>query len=425
MKVLYFHQHFSTPKGSVGTRSYAMARHLLQRGHQVTMVCGSYGGGETGLSMPFAQGSRRGWVDDIEVIEFDLAYSNHDGIVKRARTFVRFAWRSVRLALTEHFDLLFATTTPLTAGIPGIFARWLRGKPFVFEVRDLWPELPRAMGAIRNPLVLGAMSVLEWASYRSAHRLIGLSPGIVDGITRLGVPRSRIALIPNGCDLDIFTDKAAPWRPASIPASDLMAVFAGTHGMANGLDAALDAAAELKRRGRTDIKLLLIGQGKLKAALQTRAQQERLDNVVFNDPINKFALAGLMAATDVGMQILANVPAFYYGTSPNKFFDYIAAGLPVLNNYPGWLADLITKHQCGFAVPPNDAGAFADALERAADNRPALQAMGQRAHTLATSEFDRRILADRWVDWLEGALARKDVAPAADTAGRSVSDIDR
>lgn len=93
--------------------------------------------------------------------------------------------------MTEEYDLVFATTTPLTAGIPGIFARWLRGKAFVFEVRDLWPELPKAMGVITNPVVLGMMSVLEWLSYRSAHRLIGLSPGIVEGIERLGCRRTR------------------------------------------------------------------------------------------------------------------------------------------------------------------------------------------------------------------------------------------
>jgi len=220
---------------------------------------------------------------------------------------------------TERYDVLFATTTPLTAGIPGIFARWLRGKPFVFEVRDLWPELPRAMGVIKNPLVLWAMGVLEWASYRSAHRLIGLSPGIVEGITHRGVPRARIALVPNGCDLEIFSGDVEPWRPAQVQPGDLLAVFAGTHGLANGLDAVLDAAAELKRRGRDDIKLLLIGQGKLKPGLQARAQREGLGNVVFHDPVNKARLAGLMAATDVGIQSLANVPAFYYGTSPNKF----------------------------------------------------------------------------------------------------------
>ncbi len=402
MRVIYFHQHFSTPKGSTGIRSYEMARRLLAHGHQVTMVCGSYGGGETGLTKSFQEGRRRGSVDGIDIVEFDLTYSNADGFLKRATTFIKFALRSIGLAMTEKYDVLFATTTPLTAGIPGIAARWLRGKPFVFEVRDLWPELPRAMGVIRNPLLLWAMGVLEWASYRSAHRLVGLSPGIVDGIMHRGVHRDYIALVPNGCDLDIFSTPIEPWRPAEVPPSDLMAVFAGTHGMANGLDAVLDAAAELKRRGRDDIKLLLIGQGKLKAGLQARAATEGLSNVVFHDPVNKERLAGLMAATDVGLQLLANVPAFYYGTSPNKFFDYIAAGLPVLNNYPGWLAEMIEQHQCGFALPPDSPVAFADALERAAQDRTALKVMGERGLALARSTFPREALADKWVEWVTG-----------------------
>lgn len=407
MKVLYFHQHFSTPKGSTGIRSYEMARRLVARGHQVTMVCGSYGGGETGIALPFINGMRRGEVDGIDIIEYDLVYSNSDGFLKRSMTFVRFALRSIGVALTERYDLAFATSTPLTAGIPGIFARWLRGKPFVFEVRDLWPELPRAMGVIRNPLVLGAMSFLEWVSYRSAHRLVGLSPGIVDGIARRGVPRGRIALIPNGCDLNIFAGEAEPWRPEQVKSDDLLAVFAGTHGIANGLEAILDVAAELKRRTREDIKLLLIGQGKLKPALQERTRREGLDNVLFHEPVNKARLAGLMAGTDVGLQILANIPAFYYGTSPNKFFDYIAAGLPVLNNYPGWLAGMIRENQCGFAVDPENPQAFADALEQAANERSALLAMGKRSRLLAEREFDRERLSNRFVDWLEMAEAKQ------------------
>ncbi|WP_083384205.1 glycosyltransferase family 4 protein [Cupriavidus sp. USMAHM13] len=400
MRVLYFHQHFTTPKGSAGIRSYEMARRLVLRGIHVTMVCGSYGGGKTGLEAPFVNGRRRGVVDGIEVIEFDLAYSNSDGFIKRGLTFLRFAARSVGLALTESYDVLFATTTPLTAGIPGIFARWLRGKQFVFEVRDLWPELPRAMGVIRNPVVLMAMSVLEWCSYHSAHRLIGLSPGIVEGIERRGVPSERVKLVANGCDLDIFGAKVEKWRPSGVKEADLLALFAGTHGMANGLDAVLDAALELKKRGRDDIKLVFVGQGKLKSNLMARAEREGLHNVIFLEPVNKARLAGLMAATDVGLQILANVPAFYYGTSPNKFFDYIAAGLPVLNNYPGWVAGLIEEHQCGFPVAPDDAGAFASALEFAAENREALEEMGRRSKSLAEKVFDRALLANQWANWV-------------------------
>lgn len=405
MKVLYFHQHFSTPRGALGIRSYEMARRLLARGHQVTMVCGSYGGGETGLAMPFVKGRRRGMVDGIDIVEFDMAYSNSDGMLKRSMTFARFALRCIGLVFSEPYDILFATTTPLTVGVPGILGRWLRGKPFVFEVRDLWPELPKAMGVIKNPLILWAMGVLEWSSYRSAQRCIGLSPGIVEGIARCGVAPERIAHVPNGCDLSIFDAGAAPWRPAGIGERDLLAVFAGAHGLANGLGAVLDAAAVLKQRGRADIKILLIGSGKLKPALQARAATEGLDNVVFHDPVPKARLAGLMASTDVGLQILANVPAFYYGTSPNKFFDYIAAGLPVLNNYPGWLAGFITSHQCGFAVPPDDPQAFAGALEQAADDRAALLRMGERSRELARTEFERHKLADQWVDWVIGAAA--------------------
>ncbi|UZE07942.1 glycosyltransferase family 4 protein [Pseudomonas corrugata] len=401
MKIIYFHQHFSTPKGAVGIRSYEMAKRLIAHGHQVTMVCGSYGGGETGLNSPFVSRRRSGNVDGIDIIEFDLAYSNSDSFIKRAVTFLRFAYRSVILALTQKYDLIFATSTPLTASIPGVAAKILRQKPFVFEVRDLWPELPRAMGVIRNPFILGAMSILEWISYRSADRLIGLSPGIVKGIMRRGVSEESVALIPNGCDLEIFGGELTPWRPSAILETDLMAIFAGTHGVANGLDSLLDAAAELRRRGRYDIKLLLVGQGKLKYSLQQRVAEENLTNVVFHEPVNKSLLAGLMSSADLGLQLLANVPAFYYGTSPNKFFDYLSAGLPVLNNYPGWLADLIHKNGCGFAIEPDNPYLFADALEQAADDREKLKVMGAHARKLAESSFSRELLSDKFVKWLE------------------------
>lgn len=403
MRVLYFHQHFSTPQGAVGIRSYEMSRRLIAHGHQVTMVCGSYGGGMTGLTTPFVAGKRAGLVDGIDVIEFDLSYSNSDGFLKRASSFLKFALRSINVVMTARYDLVFATTTPLTAGIPGICARWLRRKPFVFEVRDLWPELPKAMGVIRNPLILGSMSILEWMSYRSAHRLIGLSPGIVEGILKLGVPASRVAMIPNGCDLGIFNNPGESWLPPGVSQGQFMAIFAGTHGIANNLDAVLDAAKVLKQRGRDDIRLVLIGQGKLKPALMERAQTECLDNVIFHDPVNKERLSGLMFSANIGLQVLANIPAFYYGTSPNKFFDYIAAGLPVLNNYPGWLAKMIGEQDCGFVVPPDDPDAFANALIAAADDRETLKAKGARGRELAIRKFDRQLLSCKFVAWLEGA----------------------
>lgn len=421
MKVLYFCQYFSTRKGSWYGRPYEFARRLIERGHEVTMVCGSNTRSATGLDQPFVKGRREGDCDGIRVVEFDLNYSNYDGLAARTFKFAKYAFRGIAFALREDYDLIFCTSTPLTAGLPGIAASVFRRKPFVFEVRDLWPELPKALG-MTNPFLLGAMSVLEWASYRSARACIGLAPGIVDGIIARGVDPGDVVMIPNGCDLDLFKpDEGARPSIEGIADDRFVAVFAGAHGQANGLDAVLDAAAELKSRGRDDITLLLIGDGKVKPALQARAEAEGLASVLFRDIMPKPELARVMQRADAGMMVLADIEAFYHGTSPNKFFDYISNGLAVINNYPGWLACLITEHEAGVAVPPGDSKAFADALIRLADDPAETKAMGARARKLAEAEFSRRDLADRFVDCLErvksGALR-----PAGKTAAESGAD---
>ena len=397
-----------TPRGAGSTRSYEMARRLIERGHRVTMICGSYAGANIGLHGKPVRGIRKGDVDGIHVVEFCLPYSNYDSFLKRAWIFLRFAVQSSIFARTYDYDLLFATSTPLTVGIPGIVGRLLRRKPFVFEVRDLWPELPREMGIITNPLVLKAMDLVEWLSYHFANACIGLSPGIVKGIKDRGIASRAITMIPNGCDLDLFDpEKSDPVCPEGVKEGDFTAIFTGAHGIANGLDAVLDVALELKKRGRKNIKLVFIGDGKLKPELKQRAKLEQLENCVFLDPVPKRELACFLQGVDAGMMILANVPAFYYGTSPNKFFDYIAAGLPVLNNYPGWLADMITENKCGIAVPPEDPEAFANVLEYLADHRNEAAEMGKNARMLAEHMFDRRKLADKFVDWLEEIVDRR------------------
>jgi len=401
VRLLYFHQHFATPKGSSGTRSYEFARALIARGHQVTMICGAHR--LSGVELPYdaSRGWHRGNVDGIDVISLPLAYSNHDSLLRRGWTFLRFALRSVRLALTLDCDLVFATSTPITAVIPGLAAKWLRGKPFVFEVRDLWPELPRALG-LRNPFILGGMSLLEFLGYRSADACIGLSPGIVEGIRARADERLLVAMIPNGSDLEVFhPSKRTKLALPGIGADDFVAGFTGAHGVANGLDALLAVAEELKRRGDTRVKLVFIGDGKEKERLAARAGELGLTNCLFFPPVPKSELGAITASLDCGLMVLRDIPAFYRGTSPNKFFDYLAAGIPVLNNYPGWLAGLITEHRCGIVVPPGNVAAFADALQSLAADAAECRAMGNAARALAEKEFARPLLAGRFVATLE------------------------
>ncbi len=405
MRVLYFHQHFATPQGSTGTRSYEFARALVARGHQVTMVCGAHA--QSGLELPIVpdRGWHEGEVDGIKVISLPLAYSNRDSLLRRGFTFARFAVRSMAIALEFDYDLVFATSTPITAVIPGLAAKFARGKPFVFEVRDLWPELPRALG-LRNPFILGGMTCLELAGYSSADACVGLSPGIVEGIRERAPAHKPVTMIPNGCDLTLFhPSKRASLELPGIGPGDFVAGFTGAHGPANGLDALLAVAAELRRRGDQRIKIIFVGEGKEKERLAAAARAQGLTQCLFFPSVPKEQLGRLTASLDCGLMVLRNIPAFYRGTSPNKFFDYVAAGIPVVNNYPGWLAGLISEAEAGLVVAPDNPQAFADALQRLAADRKLCDRMGANARKLAEAHFARGELAAEFIGVLEAAAA--------------------
>jgi len=368
----------------------------VAKGHEVTMVCGRID--KSSFDLPWVESRRwnRGIIEGIDVIALPLAYSNRTSLLKRLGLFLRFAVRGIGLAMkTDTYDVLFATSTPLTAAIPGIAMKALGGKNrFVFEVRDLWPELPRALG-MKNPFLLGGMSLLEWLAYRYADSCIGLSPGIVEGIRKKAPEGRHIEMIPNSCDLELFNPRnRGETKLEGIEEDDFVAGFTGAHGIANGLDAVLDMAGELKVRGKKNIKIVLIGDGNQKDRLMFRAKAENLNNVRFYSSMKKTEIAQVTASFDCGLMILADVPAFYYGTSPNKFFDYISSGIPVVNNYPGWLSDMIQQYDCGITVSPGDAAKFADALCWLADHPREGYQVGARARLLAESTFNREKTAE-------------------------------
>ena len=398
MKILYFHQHFSTPSGATGTRSYEFAKMLLKHGHEVTVVCGNYWIADTGLRGEFKNNIRQGIVDGIIVKEIDLTYSNRDSFFTRAIKFLQFSWMGIKIVIKNDYDICFASSTPLTAGIPAIIAKIFFKKPFIFEVRDLWPELPIAMGVIKNKIIIKLLEFLEETLYNLSSACIGLSPGIVEGIKKK-VPNKNVIMIPNGCDFELisksFTDSSGKDRI-------FKAVFTGAHGYANNLNTVLDVAKVLLRRNENKIIIEFIGDGALKDILKKRKEEENLVNCRFLDPKPKKVLFKyLHKEANIGLMILDNIPAFYYGTSPNKFFDYIALGLPVINNYPGWVSDMIRENNCGIPVEANNPEAFADALVSLKNDNQLLSTMGNNAKTLAKKHFDRQKLSKKFVKFIE------------------------
>lgn len=402
-RLLYLHQHFSTPAGAAGTRSHALALALARRGHAVTLATGQWQGAVTGLDGPFRRGRRDGRVDGFGVVEFAIPCANAMGLARRTAAFLRYAGRATGLALGGPWDLVIASSTPLTVALPALAARALRGTPFLFEMRDPWPELPAALG-LRAPPALWAMDRLADAACRRAAAVVALSEGMA------GIARARgaaaVHVVPQGADLDLFGPRIAPWRPESAGSGELLAVYAGTHGAANGLGALVGAARALHGAGERRVRLVLVGEGAEKPALIAAAAG--LPNITFLDPLPKRELGRLLAGAQLGLLCLAPVAAFAEWTAPNKLMDYLAAGLPVLSNLPGEAARLLAGG-AGETVPAGDGAAFAAALARLADSPGRRAAMGEAARALALRRFDRRLLAQRFVAAVESCLP----APAA------------
>jgi glycosyltransferase involved in cell wall biosynthesis len=249
-----------------------------------------------------------------------------------------------------------------------------------------------------------ALARLERAALAAADAVVALAPGTAEALGAACGDPSRVAFIPNGCDRGLFTDAAAE-RPVAAPEGGILAVYAGAHGPANGLWQLLDVAWVLKAWKETRVRLVLIGTGAEKPALVARARAEALDNVTFLDPMPRARLAAVLKGADVALHCLAPVAAFADGTSPNKVFEALAAGLPVLTNCPGWLGRELTRARAGMAFSPGHPAPVAEALSVLAAAPERRAAMAGAAARLAL-RFDRTLLAARFCAVAEAAAHR-------------------
>lgn len=403
MRILYIHQFFATRESSLGLiRSYEFARRWIAEGHEVTVITSSSRLPEEFDRKLFAEGV----IDGIRVRSVRVRYSNYMGYGRRMWSFALFTIGATFLAATSgKHDVVFATSTPLTVGIPGWVAAALTRTPFVFEVRDLWPEAAIQMGALkRNGLIARAAKALERFLYRKAKHVIALSPGMADGVLAEGVPAERVHMIPNSADLDLFYP--APKDHAflaslGVPEGAFVVGYAGAIGPSNAVEAQVpEAARTLHERGRDDVVFVIAGDGKCLPKL--REMVEGLPNVRLVGSLPKKDVPILTRSADVLMTLFADVPILATN-SPNKFFDGLASGRPMIVNSNGWTKDLVEQNRCGVYVPAGDGVALADAIERLAADRDLLEEMGRNARRLAEERFSRDDLADQALAVLKDA----------------------
>ena len=384
MRILYLHQFFVTRAGVGGTRSYEFGRRFVERGHAVRMV--------TALESMAAHRAPPGacpkgttTVDGIEVVGVRGAYSDYMRApamsnLDRMLAFTRFAIGATVAAVRgPRPDVVYATSPPLTMALPALAASLRWRAPLVFEVRDLWPEAPIQMGALRNPVAKRLARAIERYVYARSTRVIALSPGI-----QAALPKGKTVLVPNSADLDLF-DPGQPRGPFQV-------AYFGAMGEANDLTAVIEAA-----RLVPDVPFVLMGDGKRRAELERTAPA----NVRFRSG-SKTDVARLAAESSACLTVFKDVPVLATN-SPNKLFDTFAAGRAAIVNMDGWMRELVERNEAGVYVRAGDAADLAEKVAWLRDNPGETERMGRNARALAERDFGRDQLAARALAVLEEA----------------------
>lgn len=414
MKLLYLHQYFNTPEMVGGTRSYEMARRLVGQGHEVHMI----------TSWRDEHHSST-WFETIEagihVHWLPVPYSNHMSYSQRINAFMKFAIGAGQKASSIYADLVFATSTPLTIALPAVYAAKRQKIPMVFEVRDLWPKLPIAMGALKNPITRHAAQKLEQWAYRNAKAVIALSPGMKCGVIETGYPTKQVAVIPNSSDNELFNvdpeegQKFRAQRPW-LGFSPLIS-YVGTFGPINGVAYAVELAKQLQCIA-PDIRILLIGDGKERAKIIEEAQQAGVlnQNLFIENKIPKKEIPALLNATDLALGLFIDKPEMHANSS-NKFFDALAAGRPVAINYGGWQKDLLEATHTGIVTWQLDITQAAKKIKEKLYHQKWLMQAGENAKELAKEHFSRDKLALQLEQVLLSALGANTATPEEIASG--------
>ena len=404
MNVLLIHQAFVSSGESGGTRHFEFGRRLARKGGRMTVVTGRVNvltGRAWGGAGSASGGVARESVDGVEVLRVYSPAVIHKSFAWRVLAFLVFAATSTRAGLRSGpVDLVVGTTPPIFQAASAWLVARLRRKPFLLEVRDLWPEFAVDMGVLKNPVLIWLARKLERFLYDHADHVLVNSPAYRDYVVAKGIPAGRVSLVANGVDASMFRPEAdgASVRERLGLSGKFLAVYAGAHGMANDLGTVLKAADLLRDRG--DVHFLFVGDGKERPRLEEEARRLGLANVTFAGAVAKAEMGDVLGAADVCLATLMNIPMFTT-TYPNKVFDYMAAGRPTLLAIGGVIRAVIEEAGGGLYVPPGNPEALAEAVSALRDDPEGRARMGRSARAYVVEHFDRARQADAFCELLD------------------------
>lgn len=370
------------------TRSHEMAKRLIHFGYDVEIITSTRNNDlELSNFISIENGVKINWIN--------VNYSNNMGAFKRIISFIKFAFLAYFKAINLKGDIIFASSTPLTVSLPGIFAARYSGIPFYFEVRDLWPEIPIAMGYLRNPILRSLAIKLEKFSYRNSKGIIALSEGMKDGIVKTGYPNEKVVVIPNGADLELFDYKKSQKNTIrekyGFNQNDIIVLYPGTFGQVNNLEYLVDLADKFKIN--LNVKFLLVGDGKEKDLIVYKAKKLEIleKNIFLFKPFPKNEISEIFSMSDIVVSTVLPIVELE-ANSANKFFDALASGTCMIINHGGWLEKELIENNCGLRLPRNVDEAYLKLLPYI-KNRFILEEMGRNARKLGESKYSRDVLA--------------------------------
>jgi glycosyltransferase involved in cell wall biosynthesis len=395
LKILYFYQYFSTSNGSWGTRVHEFTREWVKEGHEVIVVSSIYSKSDL-TAIKFIEDQD---FDGVKVKVVNVRVDNKQPIYKRIYTFLAYALVSCWYALTVKADVVIASSGPITVGLPGLVAKYLRRRKLVFEVRDLWPDGAIELGLLNNKVLQKLAYWFERKCYNAADLIVTLSPGMQHEIIEKHQHKNVIS-VTNSANIELFATLQE--FPADISSfkKRKYALYTGNIGMVNNVEWMFEAAKILGHLGRNDIQIVWIGDGQLKQKFAERKELEGIDNLILMDLMPKNKLVPIVQNSLVCLAPLKDTKVLNT-SSPNKFFESLAAGVPVIQTTNGWMKVFVEEHEVGFTVDPNDAQALADKLIALADNPDQLVKMGLNAAKIAKQEFDKTILAEKMLRAIE------------------------
>jgi glycosyltransferase involved in cell wall biosynthesis len=358
---------------------------MVDQGHHVDLL----------TSDPKA--SNRNWQRDqangVQIFSIGVRYDNHFTSSRRLYAFIQFILAVQNRGRCGRYDIVFASSTPLTVAIPGARLARFHGVPFVFEVRDLWPSVPIDMGYLRNPILRWAALRLENYAYKRADEIIALSPGMASHIEKWGFEKNRITVIPNGCDIEDFSGDPAPGGVRFVEhlglANRPLVLYAGALGKANGVPYLLELAESL---AKTDSKifLLVLGHGAMRPWLEKEAARRGIPatTLKISDPIPKSDVVAVFQRSHLALSLFSPFKSLA-DNSPNKAFDALAAGRPIAINNGGWLGEVIKNHHCGLVLDPDSPSQAARDISKALGDQKWQDQARAAAVKLAREKFSR------------------------------------